>query len=131
MSNIPADLLYSKDHEWARLEKDGSYTIGITEHAQELLGDMVYIELPEEGVALVAGDEAGVAESVKAASDIFTPLSGEVIAVNEDLEDAPEMVNNTPYDDGWMFRIMPSDESEISEMLSAEEYAEFIENEDH
>lgn len=131
MSNIPADLLYSKDHEWARLENDGSYTIGITEHAQELLGDMVYIELPEEGSALVAGDEAGVAESVKAASDVFTPLSGEVVAVNEDLEDAPEMVNNNPYDDGWMFRIKPSDDSEISEMLSAEEYEEFIENEDH
>ncbi len=131
MSNIPADLLYTKDHEWARLENDGSYTIGITEHAQELLGDMVYIELPEAGTALVAGDEAGVAESVKAASDIFTPLSGEVIAVNEDLEDAPEMVNTTPYDDGWMFRIMPSDESEISELLTAEAYAEFIENDDH
>ncbi len=131
MSNIPADLLYSKDHEWARLENDGSYTIGITEHAQELLGDMVYVELPDAGAALVAGDEAGVAESVKAASDIFTPLSGEVIAINEELEDAPDMVNNNPYDDGWLFRIKPSDNSEISELLSAEDYAEFITNEDH
>jgi len=131
MSNIPADLLYSKDHEWARKESDGTYTIGITEHAQELLGDMVYVELPDEGAALAAGDEAGVAESVKAASDVFSPLSGEVVAINEDLEDAPEMVNNNPYDDGWMFRIKISDDSEISELLSPEDYQEFVENEDH
>lgn len=131
MSNIPADLLYSKDHEWARKESDGTFTIGITEHAQELLGDMVYVELPDVGDALVAGDEAGVAESVKAASDVFSPLSGEVVEINEELEDAPEMVNNNPYDDGWMFKIKPSDESEVSELLSADDYQEFIENEDH
>jgi len=131
MSNIPAELKYSKDHEWVRKETDGTYTIGITEHAQELLGDMVYIELPDSGDALVAGEEAGVAESVKAASDVFSPLTGEVIAVNEDLADSPEMVNSNPYDDGWMFRIKISEDSELSELLSADDYAEFVENEDH
>ncbi len=130
MSNIPAELQYSKDHEWIRKEEDGTYTVGITEHAQELLGDMVYLELPDEGDALVAGEEAGVAESVKAASDVFAPLSGEVVEVNEDLADSPEMVNKNPYDDGWFFRMRLTDESELSELLSAEEYAEFVENED-
>jgi glycine cleavage system H protein len=130
MSNIPAELLYSKDHEWVRTEEDGTFTIGITDHAQELLGDMVYVELPDEGAALVAGEEAGVAESVKAASDIFSPLTGEVVAINEELADAPEMVNSNPYDDGWMFRMSVSDESELSELLSAEDYADFVENEE-
>ncbi len=131
MSNIPVELQYSKDHEWVRREDDGTYTIGITDHAQELLGDMVYIELPDEGDALVAGEEAGVAESVKAASDVFSPLTGEVVEVNEDLQDSPEMVNSNPYDDGWLFRMSVSDDSELSELLSAEDYAEFVENEEH
>ncbi len=131
MSNFPTELQYSKDHEWVRKEDDGTYTIGITDHAQELLGDMVYIELPDEGGALVAGEEAGVAESVKAASDVFSPLTGEVVEVNEDLGDSPEMVNSNPYDDGWLFRMNVTDDSELSELLSAEEYAEFVENENH
>ena len=131
MSEVPAELKYSKDHEWVRIEEDGSATIGITEHAQELLGDMVYVELPDVGSQLAAGDEAGVAESVKAASDVYSPISGEVVAVNPDLEDAPESVNSDPYNDGWMFRLKLSDEAELGELLSAEDYAEHVANEDH
>jgi glycine cleavage system H protein len=131
MSDIPAELKYSKDHEWVRVEGDNIATVGITEHAQELLGDMVYVELPDVGATLSAGDEAGVAESVKAASDVFTPVSGEVVEVNEALEDAPETVNQDPYNDGWMFRIRMSDPSELDDLLSAEEYAELIASEDH
>ena len=130
MSNFPTELQYTKEHEWVRKESDNIFTIGITEHAQELLGDMVYIELPDEGDALVAGEEAGVAESVKAASDIFSPLTGEVTEINEELADAPEMVNSNPYDDGWFFKLKISDDSELSELLSADEYAEFVANED-
>ncbi len=130
MSDIPADLKYSKDHEWVRDEGDGIVTVGITDHAQELLGDMVYVELPEVGAEISAGDEAGVAESVKAASDVYSPVSGEVVEVNEALEDAPETVNNDPYNDGWMFKVRLSDPSELDDLLSAEEYAELIANEE-
>ncbi len=126
MSNIPNELKYSKEHEWIRIEEDGSATIGITQHAQELLGDMVYVELPEVGDEIEAGDEVGVAESVKAASDVYSPLSGSVVAVNEDLEDAPEQVNSNPYDDGWMFRLQLSDKDELDELLSADDYAVFL-----
>ncbi|RMH43977.1 MAG: glycine cleavage system protein GcvH [Gammaproteobacteria bacterium] len=129
MSDIPADLKYSKDHEWVRDEGDGIVTVGITDHAQELLGDMVYVELPEVGAEISAGDEAGVAESVKAASDVYSPVSGEIVEVNEALEDAPETVNNDPYNDGWMFKVKLSDPSELDDLLSAEEYAELIANE--
>lgn len=97
MSNIPAELRYAPSHEWARLEADGTVTVGITDHAQEALGDVVFVELPEVGKALAAGQEAGVVESVKAASDIYAPIGGEVIAVNEGLSDAPESVNSDPY----------------------------------
>lgn len=130
MSDIPADLKYSKDHEWVRDEGDGIVTVGITDHAQELLGDMVYVELPEVGAEISAGDEAGVAESVKAASDVYSPVSGEIVEVNEALEDAPETVNNDPYNDGWMFKVKLSDPSELDDLLSAEEYAELIANEE-
>ncbi|BBM01670.1 glycine cleavage system protein GcvH [Microbulbifer sp. GL-2] len=122
MSEIRNELKYLSSHEWARLEEDGTVTIGISDHAQDALGDVVYVETPEVGNTLAAGDEAGVVESVKAASDIYSPISGEVIAVNEALEEAPETVNSSPYDDGWFFRIKPSDVSELDNMLDAEAY---------
>ena len=129
MSNIPSDLRFVKSHEWVRLEDDGSVTIGITDHAQEALGDVVFVELPEAGSILAADDEAGVVESVKAASEIYAPLSGEVIAVNAALEETPETVNSNPYDDGWFFKLKLSDEGELSELMDAEAYAEFVESE--
>ena len=101
MSNIPAELKYSKEHEWLRKEADGTYTVGITEHAQELLGDMVFVDLPEVGATVSAGDDCAVAESVKAASDIYAPVSGEIVAVNDALSDSPELVNSEPYAGGW------------------------------
>ena len=126
MSNIPSDLKYASSHEWVRNEGDGTFTVGISEHAQELLGDMVFVELPEVGEEVDAGEDCAVAESVKAASDIYAPISGEIVAINEDLEDAPETVNNDPYGDGWLFRIKASDESELENLLDAEGYANTI-----
>ncbi len=127
MSNIPEDLKYAATHEWVRVEEDGTVTVGITDHAQELLGDIVFIELPEEGRVVSAREEMSVVESVKAASDIYAPISGEIIAINEDLVDAPETVNSSPYDDGWFCKILPSDESELEELLSAEAYTDMCE----
>ncbi len=121
MSNLPTELKYASSHEWARLE-DGVITVGITDHAQIALGDVVYVELPEVGAEIHAQDEAGVVESVKAASDIYSPMSGEVIAINEDLEDAPEMINKDPYGDGWFFKVKVSDEAELDNLLSADDY---------
>jgi glycine cleavage system H protein len=129
MSTIPADLKYASSHEWIRKESDGSYTVGITEHAQELLGDMVFVELPEVGDTVTAGEDCAVAESVKAASDIYAPISGEVIAVNESLEDSPELVNSDAFGDGWFFRVMPSDEAEVDALLDADGYQEVIDQE--
>jgi glycine cleavage system H protein len=126
MSNIPSELKYAPSHEWVRNEGDGTYTVGISEHAQELLGDMVFVELPEVGDEVDAGEDCAVAESVKAASDIYAPISGEIVAINEDLEDAPETVNNDAYGDGWLFRIKASDESELENLLDAEGYANTI-----
>jgi glycine cleavage system H protein len=128
MSNIPAELKYVSSHEWVRVEGDGTVTIGITEHAQELLGDMVFVELPEVGESVSTGDDVAVAESVKAASDIYAPVSGEVVAVNEDLDDSPELVNSDAYGDGWMFKIKIEDEAELDALLSAEAYAGSIED---
>jgi glycine cleavage system H protein len=122
MSQVPGELKYASSHEWARLEEDGSVTIGISDHAQEALGDVVFVELPEIGQTLAAGDDAGVVESVKAASDIYAPLGGEVIAVNEQLEDEPEVVNSDPYNDGWFFKLQPTDTDELDKLLSAEDY---------
>ena len=122
MSHTPAELKYASSHEWARLEEDGTVTVGISDHAQNALGDVVFVELPEPGATLAAGDEAGVVESVKAASDIYAPVGGEVIAINEALEDAPETVNTDPYADGWFFKLKVSDASELDGMLSAEDY---------
>jgi len=121
MSDIPSDLRYAASHEWARLEADGSVTVGISDHAQEALGDVVYVELPEVGQQLSAGQQAGVVESVKAASDIYAPISGEVIAINEQLTDSPEMVNSEPYG-SWFFRLQPSDASALDKLLDAEGY---------
>jgi len=122
MSNVPAELKYRDSHEWVRKEADGSYTVGITEHAQELLGDMVFVDLPEVGSTCTQGDDCAVAESVKAASDIYAPLSGEIIAVNTELEAAPELVNSAPYTDGWMFKIKASNEAELADLLDAADY---------
>lgn len=122
MSNIPADLRYASSHEWVRVEADGTVTVGITDHAQDLLGDVVFVELPEVGRQLKAGEECAVVESVKAASDIYAPLSGEVVAINEVLVDAPETVNGDPYGAAWFFRIQPADSAEMDKLLDADGY---------
>lgn len=122
MSNIPANLKYASSHEWLRADGDGVYTVGITEHAQELLGDMVFVELPEVGDTVGQGDDCAVAESVKAASDIYAPVSGEIVAVNDVLSDSPELVNSSPYEDGWMFKIKIANEAELSALLDAAGY---------
>jgi len=129
MSQTPSELKYASSHEWARLEEDGTITIGISDHAQDALGDVVFVELPDVGSALAAGDEAGVVESVKAASDIYAPVGGEVIAINEKLEDEPETVNADPYNDGWFYKLQPSDTSELEAMLSAEDYQQQCDDE--
>ncbi|HEX22971.1 MAG TPA: glycine cleavage system protein GcvH [Chromatiales bacterium] len=131
MSNIPSELKYTKSHEWVRIEGDGTVTVGISDHAQALLGDMVFVELPEPGTSLDAGEECAVVESVKAASDVYAPMTGEVLAANELLEDAPETINTDAYNDGWLFRIKLADEAELKELLDAEAYAELVAEEDH
>lgn len=129
MSNIPSELKYASSHEWVRDEGDGTFTVGITEHAQELLGDMVFVELPDVDDEVDAGEDCAVAESVKAASDIYAPIGGTVVAINELLEDAPETVNSDPYTDGWLFRIKASDVSELDNLLDAEGYEASIDEE--
>jgi glycine cleavage system H protein len=131
MSDIPAELRYTKTHEWARLEDDGLVTVGITDYSQALLGDLVYVELPEVNTELAAGEDCGVVESVKAAADLYLPVSGEIIEVNVALSDAPELVNEDPYVDGWLMRIKPMDEAEVDELMDAEEYSEHVESEEH
>jgi|TARA_B110000116_G_scaffold269260_1_gene284862 glycine cleavage system H protein len=128
MSEIRSEMKYLSSHEWARLEEDGTVTIGISDHAQAALGDVVYVETPEVGSSVNAGEEAGVVESVKAASDIYSPVSGEVIAINEALEDEPEIVNGSPYDDGWFYKVKPSDLSELDNALDAEGYTAIAED---
>ncbi|CAI2058223.1 MULTISPECIES: glycine cleavage system protein GcvH [Serratia] len=122
MSNVPTELKYATSHEWVRDEGNGEYVVGITEHAQELLGDMVFVDLPEVGTTVSAGDDCAVAESVKAASDIYAPISGEIIAVNGELESSPELVNSEPYGEGWLFRIKASDAAELDKLLDAGAY---------
>jgi glycine cleavage system H protein len=122
MSEIPSELKYTKSHEWVRTEEDGSISMGITDHAQELLGDLVFVELPEVGTEMSAEDAVCVVESVKAASDVYMPISGEVIEVNEALADTPETINDSPYDDGWLIRIKPSNPDELDELLDADTY---------
>lgn len=128
--SIPADLKYSKSHEWARREADGTVSVGITEHAQELLGDMVFIEPPEVGRKLAAGEECGVVESVKAASDIYAPVGGEVTAVNADVTEAPEKINADPYAN-WIFKLKPANVAELNSLLDAAGYQVVVDAEDH
>ena len=122
MSEIPSELKYTKSHEWVRDEDDGTVTIGITDHAQELLGDLVFVELPEVGTEMSAEDAACVVESVKAASDVYMPVSGEVVAVNGELADAPETINDSPYDDGWLIKIKLSNPDEINDLMDSDSY---------
>lgn len=124
MSNVPQELKYTQSHEWVLVGEDGQATIGITDHAQELLGDMVFIELPEMDRQLDAGEECSVVESVKAASDVYAPVAGTVVAVNERLADAPELINDDPYGEGWMFRLQISDASQLDDLLDASAYEE-------
>ena len=127
MSDFPAELKYANSHEWARLESDGTVVVGITDHAQDALGDIVFIELPEIGAEVAAGAEVAVVESVKAASDIYSPITGEVVEVNSGLEDQPELVNGSPYQDGWLFTVRVDSEDEFSELLDAEGYKGLVE----
>ncbi len=131
MSEIPGDLKFLKSHEWARVEDDGLVRVGISDHAQGQLGDVVYVELPEIGASVQAGNGVATVESVKAASDIYSPVSGEIVEVNERLADKPETINEDAYGDGWLFAVKPSDRSELDGLLDADAYAEQIENEDH
>lgn len=126
MSNIPAELKYASSHEWIRDEGNGVFTVGISEHAQGLLGDMVFIDLPDVDDEVTAGEDCAVAESVKAASDIYSPLTGEIVEINEDLEDSPELVNSDSYGDGWLFKVKASDLTELEALLDADGYAESI-----
>jgi glycine cleavage system H protein len=130
-SEVPEDLKYAKSHEWARTEADGSITVGISDHAQQALGDLVYVELPEVGQELEVGAECAVVESVKAASDIFSPANGKVTKINEALVDEPELVNKSPYRDGWLFKMQPdSGDNGLAELISATQYQSVLENEE-
>lgn len=122
MSNVPSELKYVDSHEWLRLESDGTVTIGITDYAQESLGDIVYVELPEVGAELAADGEAGVVESVKSASDIYIPIAGTVVAVNEGLSDTPDLANSDAYGDGWFFRIKPANVKDLDGLMTADAY---------
>ena len=129
MSEVPADLKFLSSHEWVLVE-DGVATVGVSDHAQELLGDLVYVELPEVGGTVAAGDSVGVIESVKAASDTYAPISGEIVEVNEELEDSPERINVDPYGDGWMYKMSIEDAEELENLLDAEAYTDSIADED-
>ena len=128
MSDIPGDLKFLSSHEWVRVEADGTVTVGISDHAQDLLGDIVFVELPEVGQSIDAESDAAIVESVKAASDIYSPLSGEVIEVNPLLEDQPEIIKSAPYEDGWFYKMSPSDLGEAENLLSPEDYGEVCED---
>ena len=127
MVNIPENLKYLESHEWAKIEDDGTVTVGISDHAQELLGDIVFVELPQVGSSIERQADVAVVESVKAASDVYSPVSGEIIATNENLENAPETVNSSPYDDGWFFKVKPTNIEEVSDLLDAEAYKQLSE----
>ena len=124
MSEVIEKLLYSESHEWVRREADGTVTVGLSDHAQKALGDVVYVELPEVGSEVNMQDEVALVESVKAASDVYTPISGEVLAINEVLADEPQIINESCYDNGWLFKLKPADEAELDSLLSAAAYAE-------
>lgn len=131
MSSIPSDLKYLESHEWVRVESDGTATIGISDHAQSALGDLVFVEVPEVGKSLQKGAAAAVVESVKAASDVYSPLSGDVVAANESLGSAPELVNQDPYGQGWLFKIKLSNRDELAQLLDAKAYEGVVEREAH
>ena len=131
MSNIPVELKYAKTHEWARTNDDGSVTVGISDSAQDQLGDMVFIEVPEVGATVTAEEACAVVESVKAASDVYAPIGGKIVEVNEDLADSPETVNEDAYGEGWIFRIQPADAGELGALMDAEAYEGFLASQDH
>ena len=131
MSEIPGDLKFLKSHEWARVEDNGQVTVGISDHAQGLLGDLVYVELPNVGDDVTVGGAAAVVESVKAASDVYSPVSGKVVAVNAALADKPETINEDAYGEGWIFVVQPDDSKQMDELLSPDEYSEILDAEDH
>ena len=131
MSNIPKDLRYTKSHEWVKLNADGSITVGITHHAQDLMGDMVFVDLPPAGTKVTSGKECGVVESVKAASDVYAPVSGEVVEANAALADSPETVNKDCYGAGWMFRLKPANKAELDSLLDAKAYEALVASEKH
>jgi glycine cleavage system H protein len=131
MSEIPGDLKFLKSHEWARVEGDGKVTVGISDHAQGLLGDLVYVELPNIGDRVEAGNACAVVESVKAASDVYAPLTGTVTAVNSALSDKPETINEDAYGEGWLFTLEIEDAEQLNELLAPDDYAELLEDEDH
>jgi glycine cleavage system H protein len=130
MSETPSELLYTKSHEWVRDEGDGTVIIGITDHAQEMLGDLVFIDPPEVGETVESGADCAVVESVKAASDVYSPVTGEIVAVNDILQDAPETINEDAFGDGWIFQVRLSDPAELDGLLNAESYAAMIEEDD-
>ena len=123
MNDTPDNLKFLDTHEWARLESDGNVTVGISNHAQDLLGDIVFVELPELGLTINQGEEIAVVESVKAASEVYCPVGGEILKINNNLEDSPELINSSPYGEGWFFKIKPSDLNELESLLSPEEYS--------
>ena len=131
MNNVPSDLKYTKSHEWLKQNGDGTVTVGITQHAQDLMGDMVYVDLPQAGVQVAAGKECGVVESVKAASDVYSPVSGEIVEANTALADAPDTVNKDPYGAGWLFRVKPSNAAELGALLDAKAYEAVLATEKH
>ncbi|MSU50809.1 MAG: glycine cleavage system protein GcvH [Opitutus sp.] len=126
MSNIPAELRYAKSHEWLRPESDGTVTVGITDYAQNSLGDITYVQVPKVGASLKAGETFGVVESVKAASDLYAPVAGTVLAVNAALDGTPETVNHSPYTDGWMLKLKPADPAAIDGLLDSSAYAKHV-----
>jgi glycine cleavage system H protein len=127
MSNIPVDLKYLESHEWARLEADGTVTVGISDHAQQALGDLVFVEVPEVGRTVAKGAAVAVVESVKAASDVYSPVSGEVVAANDALSATPELINQSPYGEGWIFKVKPSNHQELAQLLDAAAYGRVVE----
>ena len=131
MSEIPGELKFLKSHEWARVEDNGQVTVGISDHAQGLLGDLVYVELPSVGDTVTAGAAIAVVESVKAASDVYSPVSGKVVAVNEALSDKPETINEDAWGEGWILVVQPDNLEEVNELLSPDDYSELLEDEDH
>ncbi|MDF2939565.1 MAG: glycine cleavage system protein [Gammaproteobacteria bacterium] len=130
MSHVEEDLKYADTHEWVRMDDEATATVGISDHAQHLLGELVFVELPEVGTEIEAGEEVGVVESVKAASDVYSPVSGTIIEINDVLERTPELVNTEPYGDGWLYRIKINDSTEVDSLMSADQYQASVEEEE-